>query len=95
MSNIPRQNPHHLTNPGKDHGPPRKDQSNPDSPPARRTKVMNPTGSKAGPTGSKSPDSTETYNSSKTANPSMPWSEPEIDEVSPYGPGDGFVPDDQ
>ena len=39
-------------------------------------------------------NSTETYNSSKTANPSMPWTEPEIDEVSPYGPGDGHMSDE-
>jgi hypothetical protein len=87
MSNLPKQNPH-RSQPGKTLGPRTNNQSTPDAVPSRRTKVTNPTWSK-------SPDTTETYNSSKTANPSMPWTEPEIDEVSPYGPGDGFVSDDQ
>jgi hypothetical protein len=89
MSNEPKQNPHHaVRGPQKSPGSRREDRSSPDSMAARRTKVPDPTASK-------SPDSTETYNSSKTANPLMPWSEPEIDEVSPYGPGHGFVSDDQ
>lgn len=88
MSNLPRQNPHKLSHGPRNTQVPRlQDQASPDSAPARRTKVMDPTWSK-------NPDSTETYNSSKTANPSMPWTEPEIDEVSPYGPGDGFVSDE-
>lgn len=86
MSNLPKHNPHR----GQSGNAPPKEirQSSPDAAPARRTKVTNPTWSR-------NPDSTETYNSSKTANPSMPWTEPEIDEISPYGPGDGRGSDDQ
>lgn len=87
MSNLPKQNPH-RNQPGKTIVSRPVEQSAPDSVPAQRTKVSNPTWSR-------NPDSTETYNSSRTANPSMPWSEPEIDEVSPYGPGDDFIADDQ
>ena len=63
------------------------ERATPDGPPARRTKVMNPRWTR-------DPDRTETYNSSKSANPSMPWTEPEIDEISPYGPGDGWHADE-
>lgn len=87
MSNLPKHNPH-RNQPGKTIVPHSTDSSAPDSPPAQRTKVSNPTWSR-------DPDSTETYNSSRTANPSMPWSEPEIDEISPYGPGDDHLTDDQ
>lgn len=86
MSNLPKQNPHKL-----DHKPQRtqsvSDSASPDGPPARRTKVMNPLWTK-------NPDSTESYNIPKSANPSMPWSEPEIEEISPYGPGDGTHADE-
>jgi len=86
MSNLPKQNPHQLSHkPQKTR--PVTDAVTPDGPPARKTKVMNPLWTK-------NPDSTETYNSSKSANPSMPWSEPEIDEISPYGPGDGSQADE-
>ena len=88
MSNLPKQNPHLISrNPAKTLVPKTNDQSTPDATAAQRAKITNPTWSK-------DPDSTETFNSSKTANPSMPWTEPEIDEVSPFGPGDGHVSDD-
>lgn len=85
MSNVPRQNPHRSGKPERT--VPTQTSTNPDDVSVRKTKVQNPTWSQ-------SPDSTRPINSAKSANPSMPWSEPEIDEVSPFGPGDRYVNDD-
>lgn len=41
----------------------------------------------ANPIWSRDPETAHSTKSAKSASPSLPWTEPEIDEVSPFGPG--------
>ena len=89
MSNVPRQNPYRSHDlPGKTLVS-RKDAdgSTPDATASLQYKTKSPSWAA-------NPDSNGSINSAKSANPSMPWAEPEIDEVSPYGPGDRQISDD-
>lgn len=76
MSNQPKHNP----NKDRSSQTTIPNRSTPDGQAAQQQKVVNPPWSR-------DPDSTHSINSAKSSNPSMPWTEPEIDEVGPFGPG--------